>query len=76
MPPDSIKPLVVIVSIDVAAGIAGRTPATIRKWIREGRITAQRKLGRFLLDREEIERFAQLADLPPVTAPAKLKKRR
>ena len=67
-------PEAVSVSVTVAAGIAGRSAQTIRKWIREGRITAQRKLGRILLDRGEIERVLALPDLPPVM-PAKRKRR-
>ena len=52
------------VSVAVAAGIAGRSPQTIRKWIREGRIGSSRKLGRILLERAEIERVLALPNLP------------
>ena len=53
------------VSVIAAAVIAGRSPQTIRKWVREGRITFHRKLGRILLERTEVERVLALPDLPP-----------
>lgn|SRR5487761_1413882 len=41
-----------------AAGEAGRTPETIRRWVWSGRLTARKAGNRLVIDRGELSRMA------------------
>jgi excisionase family DNA binding protein len=47
-----------MVDVREAAVIAGRDPETIRRWIRAGRLTAQRQGNRLIVPRSQVERLA------------------
>lgn len=57
-----------LVPIAEAAQIIGRTPTTLRNWIKELRIQCVRKLGRIYFVRSELDRIAAS---PGVPEPAK-----
>lgn len=46
-----------MVDVQEAATIAGRDPETIRRWIRSGRLAAQRRANRLLVPRGDVERL-------------------
>jgi hypothetical protein len=46
-----------MVDVQEAATIAGRDPETIRRWIRSGRLAAQRRANRLLVPRVDVERL-------------------
>ena len=47
-----------MVDVQEAATIAGRDPETIRRWVRSGRLAAQRRANRLLVPRLDVERLA------------------
>lgn len=55
---DALKPDELL-STRAAAGVAGVTPATVRRWTREGKLK-QHKAGRVIrISRAELERFVK-----------------
>lgn len=44
-----------VLSVDQAASSVGRSPETVRRWIRGGRLSAIRDGGRILIDRAELD---------------------
>jgi len=48
-----------LVNVREAAARIGCNPETIRRWIRDGRLKAQRENGRLLMDANDIESIAR-----------------
>jgi excisionase family DNA binding protein len=44
-----------VITVVEAAGRVGRSPETVRRWIRTGRLPASRDRGRLLLDARDID---------------------
>lgn len=57
---------VVLIDVNQAASIAGRTPETVRRWVRSGRRIARRDGRRMLLARDDVLRLSGKA--PDVSA--------
>ncbi len=49
---------VVMVGVPEAAGLASRTPETIRRWVWSGRLEAQRQGRRLLVARDDVLRLS------------------
>lgn len=49
---------VVMIDVQEAAGLASRTPETVRRWVWSGRLTAQRKGRRLLVARDDVLRLS------------------
>jgi excisionase family DNA binding protein len=44
-----------VITVGEAASRVGRTPETVRRWIRSGRLPASRDRGRLLLDAGDVD---------------------
>ena len=49
------RSLVVVITVGEAANRVGRTPETVRRWIRNGRLPASRDRGRLLLEVSDLD---------------------
>ena len=49
------RSLVVVITVGEAASRVGRSPETVRRWIRSGRLPASRDGGRLLLDVSDLD---------------------
>ena len=56
-----------MVDVQQAAAVAGRDPETIRRWIRSGRLSAQRRANCLLVLRVEVERLLGHFLLPRIS---------
>ena len=55
-----------MLTVPEAAKIAGRDPETVRRWIRSGKLRAQRVGTQHLIDETDLEELVDGSDLVPL----------